>query len=146
MSTLSQLKILESKPKERMSPELFRRQRLIYSLTEQLTVVHADLDGREHGITVKRYATDGAGQRFAHDVPKRVRKWFWHDLEGNWFLEVHYGNRPLPLAAGKSVVEVGTKDKLVPVIEKLITAVRLGELDAAMKAAVAGRKKPQKKS
>ncbi len=52
------------------------------------------------------------------------------------------------LAPGKdqNAIEVGAKDKLVPTIQAVIDAVKAGELDAAMNAALAARKKPGKAS
>lgn len=69
---------------------------------------------------------------------------YWHDLSGKWFIELRYANAVLALGKDQNAIEVGTKDKLVPTIQTVIDAVKAGELDAAMKAALAARKKPGK--
>jgi hypothetical protein len=69
------------------------------------------------------------------EVPKRPRRWFWHNLEGKWFVELRYGNRPLSIDGRNTAIEVGPKEKLPEVIQTLIEATKKGELDNVLKAA-----------
>jgi hypothetical protein len=59
-------------------------------------------------------------------------------------LELRYANAVLMLGKDQTAIEVGTKDKLVPTIETVIEAVKMGELDAAMNVVFASWKKPRK--
>lgn len=61
---------------------------------------------------------------------------------GKWFIELRYANTVLALSKEQNAIEIGTKDKLVPTMQTIIDAVKAGGLDAAMKAALAARKKP----
>jgi hypothetical protein len=140
-SILDQLKLSEPRQHQRGSVEQQCRDRIVQALTEQLLLVHADLENREHTLTVRRYLSGDNGLRQAHDVRKRVRKWYWPDPSGVWFMEMRYGNRPLQLAQGKSTIEIGGREQLRSTIEKLIDAVRLGELDGALKNAWTERRK-----
>ncbi|MCH8207491.1 MAG: hypothetical protein IIA62_00280 [Nitrospinae bacterium] len=64
-------------------------------------------------------------------VPKRVKEWFYC-VSDKWYFEVRYGNRLLELAAGKPVIEVPKKERLVGVIETVIKATESGELDGLL--------------
>jgi len=87
---------------------------------------------------------DEAGNSVSVEREKRLRPWYWHDLDGKWFLELRHSNVVLALGKDQNAIEAGTKDKLVPTIETVMEAVKAGELDEAMKAALATRKKPGK--
>lgn len=145
MSTLTKLKLanasrkpVEETPQERM------RSRMTEHLTEQMAMATALVEGRPYAATrtVTKKNEDGSTVTVERD--KRLRPWYWHDLSGKWFLELRYANTVLSLAKDQNAIEIGTKDKLVPTIQTVIEAVKAGELDAAMNAALASRKKPSK--
>ena len=59
---------------------------------------------------------------------------------------IRYGSKPLSLdKAGSTSVEAGKLDQLAGVIEALLAAVRAGELDAQLAAAVQERSKASKR-
>jgi hypothetical protein len=141
MATLAKLKLSTVARKvEQVTAEQHMRQRMLGNLAEQLGLARALVDNTVFTVTQTRYTTDENGQRKAVEHSKRLRSWFWHDLSGKWYLELRYGSSVLNLAGDKSSIEVGLKEKLVETIETVIEAVAAGELDAAMKKAVAGRK------
>ena len=51
---------------------------------------------------------------------------------GNVVLTVRYGVRPIEFEKGKAAIAVGKRDKLVPTLETVFTAVEAGELDATI--------------
>ena len=53
---------------------------------------------------------------------------------GDTLFVMRYGSRPLEIVEGKTAINVGKKENLVPVIDALMTAVRNGELDEVVKA------------
>ena len=117
------------------------RETVIEHLNEQKALVEAELRGEAYQPTRQAYVTDAqTGQRVLKTVPKRPRRWYWHDLEGNWFIELRHGNRPLSIDGRNTAVKAGSKDKLPEVIDVLINAVAKGELDNIMKAAKKARK------
>ena len=69
------------------------------------------------------------GQRVAKQEPKRIRRWFWHDIRGMWYLELRYGNKAIDLGKGKTTVDVGGREKLPETIELVIHAVKEGLFD-----------------
>jgi hypothetical protein len=112
------------------------RQKVINHLTEQKALAEADLKGEAYVPKRTAYLKDEeTGQRVPKEVPKRPRRWFWHNLEGKWFLELRYGNKPLSIDGRNTAIEVGAKEKLPEVIQTLIEATKKGELDNVLKAA-----------
>ncbi|WP_096702508.1 DUF6641 family protein [Magnetospirillum sp. 15-1] len=145
MSALTKLKLANAsrKPVEE-TPEERMRNRMVAHLTEQLAMATALIECRSYTATrtVTKKNDDGSAVTVERD--KRLRPWYWHDLSGKWFLELRYANTVLSLAKDQNAIEVGTKDKLVPTIQTVVEAVKAGELDAAMNAALASRKKANK--
>lgn len=82
-----------------------------------------------------RYKTDENGERVGYERSKRLRQWFWQNADGNWLLELRYGNRPLKLSGDNTAVVVGKQEQLAGVLETLMEAVTAGELDKALAAA-----------
>jgi hypothetical protein len=145
MNTLTKLKLTNAtrKPVEE-TPEQRMRGRMIAHLSEQLEMAKAIIEGRTYSATRTIRQKDEHGQSVTVERAKRLRPAYWHDLSGKWFLELRYANAVLVLGKDQTAIEVGAKDRLVPTIETVIEAVKAGELDEAMKAALATRKKPGK--
>ena len=55
-------------------------------------------------------------------------------------LQLRYGNKPLQITAKEGTIEVGTLDKLPETIDTVIEAVKAGELDKQLKAALGERR------
>ena len=54
--------------------------------------------------------------------------WF-HEYNGTHYVFVRSGLKKIEFEKGKSAIAVPSRDKIAPVIDTLITAVRNGELD-----------------
>jgi hypothetical protein len=52
-------------------------------------------------------------------------------------LAINYGSKQIELQKGKTAIDVGTTDKVVMVLETVISAVKNGELDMQIEAASA---------
>lgn len=128
------------------SPEQRMRSRLLEHLTQQLEMANALMEARPFKVVQSVRQKTEDGQVVTVEREKRLRPWYWHDVTGKWFLEVRYANKTLLLGKDQNAIEVGPKDNLVPTIQTVIEAVEAGELDAAMKAVLAQRKKPGKKA
>ena len=74
-----------------------------------------------------------------------VRRWWWKDAAGNVVLTVRYGNRRVELNPGKTAIEVGDVDQLVPTLTMLADAVKTGELDEVLLTMKGKRRAPQRK-
>jgi len=89
---------------------------------------------REQGFepTKRKWMVTADGTKQLVAVPKRVKRWWRMDAQGNCFLVLRYGNRVITLSAGRTAIVVGPKGKLVSVIDTVITAAKAGELDAVL--------------
>ncbi|WP_452033132.1 DUF6641 family protein [Azospirillum palustre] len=144
MSILESLTLTSIGKQRETSPEGIARSKLLDALALQIEAATATIKG---GVFIRRVGrwveVDGTKER--RDVPVRFRPWWWNDEAGTIHLQIHYGNRPLELRPGKSVITVGTMDRLVPVLEQVRQAVTAGELDKVIAGAVASRQRVLKK-
>jgi hypothetical protein len=110
-----------------------RRNKLVARLTEQRALAASIVDGVPFAATRKRRVKDEAtGAVSMVEAPRRVAPWFFPDVSGQWFVELRYGAKPLPIAKNADAVQVSSKQELVATIDALIAAVSQGELDAAI--------------
>jgi len=128
----------------RLTPEQHRRAKLVAKLNEQKAIAEADRDGREFVITRRRWVKSDDGAKRLVDAPKRIKRWWMTDAEGNCLLAVRYGSKVLELEKGKAAIVVGKTDNLVSTIEAIMSAVNAGELDAHL--AQMGMARPVRKS
>jgi len=141
MTVLTKLKLTNTKRDVIRDPVIARRQRLIEKLGEQAKLANGLLNDEPVQFTrLVNEKNAETGERRQVEKPKRVRQWFWHDLDGTWFLEIRFGNKTLELGKGQQAIEVGEKEKLTATIETVIEAVKVGELDAEIQKAGAKRK------
>ena len=147
MTHLTKLKLTDkTRAAVEASPEDLLRSKLIARLLEQKELVEADLKGEQLTKTRFKFITDSeTGESKRVEVQKQLRRWWWKDEDGQVNLTLRYGNRPLAIANGKSTIEIGTLDKLPRVIETIIEAVKAGELDKQLNAAMAERRLKLKK-
>ncbi len=142
MTVLSKLN-LSDKTKAAMltSPEAKLRGKMLEAPDLQNDAAKAMLNG-ETFVRRAMLWLDGpeTGERVRKEVPVRYRPWFWKDEQGNYMLEVRYGNRRLELKPKKSTIEIGEAENLIPTLETLRDAVNAGELDKLLKEAKSSRK------
>ncbi|QCG92719.1 hypothetical protein E6C67_02045 [Azospirillum sp. TSA2s] len=144
MSILENLTLTNIAKRGEASADGIARRKLLDALALQIEAATAAIKGEVFIRRVGRWVeVDGTKER--RDVPVRFRPWWWNDEAGTIHLHIHYGNRPLELRPGKSVITVGTMDQLVPVLEQVRQAVTAGELDKVIAGAVASRQRVLKK-
>jgi hypothetical protein len=128
-------------PKTGNDPVQARRAKFVSKLEEQKLL----LKDPNHVRTVQRW-TKVNGERQATTKQQAVRPWWKTDPSGQVIMSVKFGARPIEFEKGKAGIAVGSRDKLLAVIDTLIAAVRAGELDdlfsQAAKTGVVG--KPRK--
>jgi hypothetical protein len=120
-------------------PAIQRRAKFIKQLEQQRELA------REQGFepTKRKWVVQADGTKQLVTVPKRVKRWWRMDAQGNCFLVLRYGNRIITLTAGRTAIAVGSKNKLVQVIDTVIAATKAGEMDAVLTAAQATFCKPK---
>lgn len=142
MTVISKLKLSEKQRSDEIrSPEQRLRGKLIDRLIEQKELAEADLKGEPLVKTRFKFIQDPAsGENKRIEVPKMIRRWWWKDEAETVFLQLRYGNKPLEVADKKPTIEVGTLDKLPKIIDTVMEAVKAGELDKQLRAAVSERR------
>jgi len=111
------------------TPEQHRRNKLVNALSEQKAMAEAERDGRVYSVTRRRWVSNDTGEKTLVDVPKRLKRWWLNDANGNCLLTLRYGNKVVEIEKGKAAIVVGKSDKLLATIDTLISAVKAGELD-----------------
>ena len=129
MSTLSNLKLVNSKKPTTIPPILNRRHKLGNKVWEQIQLAKAQKEGGT--FTVKKFKTvkDCDGSRKNIEIEKRVRQWWYVAADGKVCLNIRYGAKIIEFAKGKTAVEVSTPEELIKALEIIKGAVEAGELD-----------------
>jgi hypothetical protein len=129
MTYLTKLKFTNVARNSTVDPAIRRREKLLDKLDEQRNAAQHLLDGKVYTPTKKGWIVDEeTGEKRLVDKPKKVRAWFWESA-GIWYFQVRYGAKLLVLGNDKVTIEVGTKDKLLEVIDVCVSAVKEGEFD-----------------
>lgn len=132
---IAKLKLVAGKREGKLSPVVYRRQKLASKIDEQLEIAIAKKEGRP--FCPKRIKTirDDSGEQVAIEVNKRFREWFWSTAANKIYLSVRYGSKTLELAKGKNAIELASLDELIETLTVIRQAVIDGELDEAVKGA-----------
>ena|SRR5579872_5804831 len=123
-------------PKNNASPAINRRAKVIARLEEQKLLL-ADPAYVRVG---QRWVKGEDGQKSLVERRQRVLPWWRVDQNGSYVFFIRTGWKPVEFEKGKSAIVVPSLDRLAPVIDTLINAVRAGELDEQL--AQSGGKQP----
>jgi hypothetical protein len=137
MSLLSSLTIVQSDPKsQRFTGIAATRQKLIDRINDQIALAKAEVLGETFLRKRFRRIRDSAGDVAEIPSSSRVRPWWSQDQDGSVLLTVKYGSRPLELQKGKTAIRVATPTEIPATLEIVRAAVRAGEFDNQITAAV----------
>jgi hypothetical protein len=139
MSYLSKLNITQLKRPTKSTPQEQRRNKIISKLEEQLALAEAQQQGKRYVVMKSAWTRDDSGNKTKIQREKIVRPWFWPDANG-MSMVVRYGATALDLQKGKRALAAPGLDAIPDAIKTVIAAVKAGELDAAMEAAVTANK------
>ena len=144
-SILDSLTLADTTRKQALPPHIALRQKLIQAVDQQIAGATAEISGQTYSKKVERFITDPTtGERTKAKVDGKFRRWWWTNEAGKVLLEIRYANKPLEIKPNKRVIEIGTIDHLIPTLERVKVAVNGGELDKALNAALALRRKELK--
>ena len=135
-SILNTLKLTAARKSRALPDVVKRRNKLLQKLMEQRELAAALEQGQHYAPKRLRSLRDAdTGARVVKEVAVRIKPWFWTGEKGECLLAINYGSRHIELQKGKTAIDVGSSDKLVSVLETVITAVKNGELDVQIEAA-----------
>lgn len=136
MATLATLKLSSAVKPTHMPAVQVRRNKMSRRLWEQIELARAQQAGTEFApVKFRSYQDKETGLRKQVETTKRVKQWWFTAENGKLVMNVRYGARLIELAKGKSSIEIGGTDQLVPTLELIKKAVEAGELDAQIEAA-----------
>lgn len=136
MGIVSNLKLVQATRPQHQPVIVKQRNKLIASIYDQIQLATAQASGADYVKTKQRTVKNlETGQYTELITSRRPRAWYWTADTGKVMLSIRYGVKTLELAKGKSAIEVGEVQQLVPVLESLKQAVAAGELDAQIQAA-----------
>ena len=142
MNSLKSLTFVAAPPKTINNPTVFRRERLLQRLQEQLEL--AKDPSFAPVVTRWKKGEDEVKRPIEHH--RRIKPWWKVDGNGFVVLTVRYGFKTLEFEKGKGAIAVGTLEKLEGVLTTLISATRAGELDGLLEAATGLGKAKGKKA
>ena len=142
MSILSKLNLTQLKRPTGKSPLEKRRDNLIQKLEEQSKLAEHEVKGTKYSVTKNAWSRDDAGNKTRITRDKLMRPWYFADGQGV-SLTIRYGARVLELSKGKKAVSVANVAAIPDAIATVINAVKAGELDPAMEAAIQAAKAKQ---
>lgn len=127
MKSLKNL-VFSSIPRVDSDPRLQRRAKVLAKLEEQKALA---LDPNLTRTVVKRVLTEDGGKKQIYET-RSVRPWWKENLSGGLFLTVRFGTRPIEFEKGKAAILIADGKELVSTLDKVMEAVRAGELDDAL--------------
>src|ERR1700730_6191308 len=107
------------------NPTLDRRTRVIAHLEEQKLL----LKDSAYQRLVKSWKKDEAGEKTLVETKQRVLPWWTAQPNGSYAFFIRSGWKAIEFEKGKAAISAPSLDRLPPIIDTLITAVRNGELD-----------------
>jgi hypothetical protein len=101
-----------------------------------MELAKAQLAGTQFApIKFRSYQDKETGLRKQVETTKRVKQWWFTADNGKLVMNARYGARVIELAKGKSSIEIGSTDQLLPTLDLIKQAVEAGELDSQIEAA-----------
>lgn len=114
-------------PKTESDPKLERRARTIARLEEQKLLLASP-----NYVRKVRSFTQVDGVRKSVESDQRVSPWWRKHIDGSYLFSIRSGSKAIEFEKGKAAISVPTLDKLPAIIDALITATRIGELDVQL--------------
>ncbi len=138
MTVISSLKIVSANPAaHRVRGIATMRQKLLDRIADQISLAEALDNGKSCQRVKYRRVRDLENDEISEvPVRTRIRPWWVADNAGGLLVWIKYGNQVLELQKGKSAIQVQSNAELIEVLKSVATAVRAGELDSAIVAAV----------
>ena len=130
--SLETLNLVASTKPLHQPPVVQRRNKLIAKLWEQEQLVKAKLDNTAFAVKKHRTVKDLDGNRRRIEVDKRLKPWWFQDMDGQLCFSVRYGAKQLEIKPGRSTIAVKDYEELLSILILIKDAVASGNLDAAI--------------
>lgn len=125
MTLLNKLTLTEYKSQIAQNPLTKRRLKLAAKLDEQIQLFL----NPQYQPTKTAWSKDSEGNQYLKEQPKRIKRWWYEQLDGTVILTVRYGSKALELAKGKNAIVLKRKEDVETTLLSLKQSVLNGELD-----------------
>jgi len=135
MNTLNTLKLVVGKRQTTVSPIVYRRNKLVAKLHEQIELCEAKQTNKTYAPKrLKTYTNKQTGERMTVETVKRVKEWYWTSDSGKINLAIKYGSKTLTLnkKTKANCIELSNGAELIATLKALKTDVLNGVLDEAI--------------
>ena len=122
MSGLKAFNIVAMPKNLHSDPILKRRGKMLAQLEQQMSLAN----DAGYMLIVQKWKRNAEGVKELVEHRKRLKRWWLTDAAGDVLFVMRYGSRPLEIDKGKTAINVGKKENLIPLTDALITAVRNG--------------------
>lgn len=137
MSIIASLKLVEFKPQAAQGRIFVRRRKLVEKIEQQIKLA----SDPSYAPTKLIWAADENGIQQRREVAKRIKRWWFENIDGTAQLTIRYGSKPLELVKGKSAIICESISVIAPVLQDIKQAVIDGEFDAILSGQVTSVKK-----
>ena len=129
MATFEKLKFVAVTKPIHQSAIVQRRNKLIGKIWQQIELVKSQTNGTQ--LEIKKYKTvkDAAGNSQRIAVNKRIKPWWYQDIEGKLCVSIRYGSKIVELKRGMPSIQVTDFDGLLESLEIIKTEVGNGSFD-----------------
>jgi hypothetical protein len=135
MSTLTQLKLTNTRKPTQQPAIIQQRTKLAKRIWEQMELAKAQQAGDTFASKRLKTVVGTDGVKRTVEVAKRVKPWWFVADNGKLCVNIRYGSKLLELAKNKSTVEVADVAELIATLDIVKAAVIEGELDQQIQAA-----------
>jgi hypothetical protein len=140
LNILKSLKLTNAQPTlANNDPVVRARGKVVEALAEQKAMVVAKLAGQHYASTRVVWRKNDVGERVQVEAQKRLRAGWFIDATGQTYFALRYAGRQIEFAKDRNAIVVEELAALPTVLDKLIEAVRTGELDSQLADAAAAR-------
>ena len=129
MATLNDFKYSNDLKPIRQPAVIQRRNKLISRLWEQIQLLKSIENGTEFTVKKLKSVKDHNGNVKRVHMPKRLKPWWFNNLDGQICVSIRYGSRVLELQTGKSVIQAKDSQELLMILETVSQSAALGHLD-----------------
>ncbi len=133
---LSSLKLVQAKRQVKTDSVLFRRDKVLVKLDEQIALAKALRSGQTLNIKrVRKERDEMTGVLRTIESVKRIKQFWFRSESGKTCVELLYGQTAIEFKKSVTAIELADEGQVVEVLEALRKAVEVGELDAQITAA-----------
>jgi len=134
MSTLTQLKLTNTRKPTQQPAIVQQRTKLAKRIWEQIELAKAQQSGDTFASKRLKTVIGTDGVKRTVEVAKRVKPWWFVADNGKLCLNIRYGSKVIELAKDKTAIEIADTAELVGTLDVVKAAVMGGELDAQIQA------------